>query len=328
MNPENENYLKGLRDEDKEKHLNEVHRSLFDHNEAASWVEAALATRHNWEGITPSPPHEGFSRPELPPGVPNENEFISGLRSRELYPIKTNEHNISKQLVQNIDKISSIVDRRPPSDYHVRVSDGPLGSRAVLVHTPDRSMSHEVVGEVKWENHGGHVDWLGVDEGHRHMTNYLMTQAWNHSRSRGSVGPAASDSLSPYSEKIARKYNPEAREYKRYLHDNEKARNSTNNVCTACSGDGLTHISPHSTDNGHTVQYRYPNGDRVNMPEQENTREGQVRGLTYIGRMFGGQPTYGDNIHNPTTGESFHWTSHEIECRNCNGQGTVEREYE
>lgn len=313
-----EDYLEGLRESDKQDALS----PLWEKGDLDGWD----ATRSNWMGITPrieDPYAKNYrsTKSEIPT-IPNEGDFIHELSSRALYPIHPDGHNVSKQLADSVDKLSAISARRPPKDYHVKVVDNSNLAIATLMHTP----TNEVVGQVKWfPQKSGHVDWLGVDEGHRHMTNYLITQAWNHSRAKGEVGPAAARTLSPFSEKIMRNLNPSAEEYQQHLADRKALEepSAVTRECGTCNGDGTVAIHPHSADHGETVFYRDQHGNRIgSLLRVENNHEGRVLSRSNIRTAIGDSEVgYGREIRNERTGESFLWPRHNIECPSCGGSG-------
>lgn len=95
---------------------------------------------------------------------------------------------------------------RPSPSYSTQAKGS--GAAVDLVHheTPG---AHNVVGEVQWGRDSGHVTWMGVEEGHRHMTPKLMAAAKDHADTHGYAPPLHSDIMSGDSYKIAKKYAPE-----------------------------------------------------------------------------------------------------------------------
>lgn len=319
-----EDYLEGLREEDHRKAVAQAR---------ANWVEGIGhpddwgATEQNWENITPqTEPHPrgaGGQRTFRYTSrlLGNERDYLQGMSSLELAPdIKPNNKNVSQQLVEHVNALSSLSARRPPKDYAVYSRNNHYGDySARLIHTPTQTE----VGSAVWSGHDGHVAWLGVDEGHRHMTNYLVSQAWNDARIKGHYGPSASDSLTPFSERVMRRHNPGAQEYKQFL-----SRGGNSEPCAVCRGDGVVPIYPHSSDNGETVHYRYSDGSRFPWGgSRPNTTEGKSASRDFLGRGVGGEEIYGKDILNERTGDSHHWFARNIQCDRCNGTGNLDRQY-
>jgi hypothetical protein len=141
------------------------------------------------------------------------------------HPIHADDANIGQQFINRIEPIFSKQRRRPLShgDYSVHLVSAPreqYGDEYMM------KLAHKgtEVGSVSWDGNDGHVGGLDVNVGHRHMTTKLLQEAWDVSRTRGHVGPAAAEDLSDYSGKIMKKFNPEAYEYKQsnYARENDR----------------------------------------------------------------------------------------------------------
>jgi hypothetical protein len=74
----------------------------------------------------------------------------------------------------------------------------------------DMQLTHRgtLVGSVQWDYNTGHVSWLGVDEGHRHVTHHLLDAAHKLSVKQGGIGPLKSDIMSHQSGLLAKKFAP------------------------------------------------------------------------------------------------------------------------
>jgi hypothetical protein len=105
-----------------------------------------------------------------------------------------------------------LANKRPlPSDYSIDSYTDPMSgsamvARSILVHNSNR---FEPIGKVDWNRETGHVHWLGINEGHRHMLPHLMSAAKNFADSEGYAPPLSSSKMSDYSYKLAKKYAPE-----------------------------------------------------------------------------------------------------------------------
>lgn len=78
-----------------------------------------------------------------------------------------------------------------------------------LLHLADYEGTVHQVGRVQWNNQTGHVNWMGVDSGHRHMVPKLLSAAKAHADSEGFSPPSNSNDMTGYSYKLAKKYVPE-----------------------------------------------------------------------------------------------------------------------
>jgi hypothetical protein len=74
----------------------------------------------------------------------------------------------------------------------------------------DMQLTHQgtLVGSVQWDYSTGHVSWLGVDDGHRHVTHHLLDAAHKLSAKEGGIGPLKSDIMSHQSGLLAKKFVP------------------------------------------------------------------------------------------------------------------------
>ena len=321
-NPENENYLEGLRDEDKAKQIAEagfVNLSGNIHEDSIKELRALKRTHDtmdNWSGITPSRREpEPLSLEERLLGpikptkqIPNESEFLPGMSTQEMHPIKHDDYHVSKQLVEHVNKLSTMSARRQPTDYHVETGGPSYVNTANLIHTP----TGKEVGRVEWKD-DGYVNNLAVDVGHRHMTNYLVTQAWNHSRTKGEAGPASSDLLSPFSEKIVRKYNRDSQGFRTF--EANKAER-----CSGCGGDGEVRLSATPSEDGRHVRYSEPSGTVGEYVS--NTPEGRERFTRTVSHLYGvTHQSGGIGALNPQTGTSHWWHDYHITCPTCAGSG-------
>jgi hypothetical protein len=74
----------------------------------------------------------------------------------------------------------------------------------------DMQLTHQgtLVGSVQWDYNTGHVSWLGVDDGHRHVTHHLLDAAHKLSAKEGGIGPLKSDIMSHQSGLLAKKFVP------------------------------------------------------------------------------------------------------------------------
>jgi hypothetical protein len=149
------------------------------------------------------------------------DEWDDNKHFNESHPIKTDDNNVGPQFVGVATRLMDAQRNRPVTrDLNVngysvhnkatsrRWQNG--YSRFTLHH------KNQEVGEVRWDDDTGEVGYLGVKEGHRHMTSKLLQEAWDYSRKRGHQGPASSNDLTSYSEKIVEKYNPESRGFVRF----------------------------------------------------------------------------------------------------------------
>jgi hypothetical protein len=322
MMSEDHNYLEGLRHADMQKQIQEIRGD--DHG-LAGWEEElrraahAQDTRKNWQGITVDEPGSnngtGSKINARRETIPDENEFLPGMSSQEMYPIEHDDHNISKQLVEHVNKLSLMSARRPPADYRVRIISDPNGlvARSRLIHTPTNTS----VGELDWHKDDGFVNNLEVDEGHRHMTNYFATQAWNHARSKGWYGPASSYSLSPFSEKIVKKYNPDSADFKKF-------RTEKDAQCPSCRDNpGLAVLTPHPINGGRHVEYNVPGLHVALVPNTEDEHLNFDRTSAHRFDVNGVNDQ--TEIRNPDTGRTHLWDHLEIRCPNCDGSGLSEQ---
>ena len=314
-----ENRLEGLRDADKKASIQD---SYTRHG-----LTASMYTRENWNSLDSAPRfdqeehYKDLRKKALQKSVPNEGDYLPGMTSREMYPVVHRNENVGTQLIEHVNKLSRISERRPSKDYRTIVRPGLTdgGTKLSLYHIP----SNDVVGDVAWKGDTGHVEWLGVDHGHRHMTNYLVTQAWNHARANGEFGPASSLELSPDSRKLMAKYNPDSSDYRR-----TQGLDPNTVECPTCEGTGLGIMHPKSLDGGRTIQYHYSDGSgRVNFPEVPNTEAGRGVGIGYALQAEPGAHTMGhfDNSNaflHPESGNSHYWPDVSHLCRNCGGAGT------
>lgn len=78
-----------------------------------------------------------------------------------------------------------------------------------LMHIPDDKGTVDHVGRVQWNNQSGHVYWMGVDSGHRHMVPKLLSAAKAHADAEGFSPPSKSSDMTGYSYKLAKRYAPE-----------------------------------------------------------------------------------------------------------------------
>jgi hypothetical protein len=309
MMSEDHNYLEGLRHADMQKQLKEVQGDDYEQvgvDERLRRNAASADTQKNWSGITTQNNVFAMVRSNTYEKIPDEHEFLPGMSSHEMYPLEHDDHNISKQLVGHVDKLSRMAARRPPTDYHVKVEDASHWARAKLIHTPTGS----VVGDLEWHKEDGFVNNLEVEVGHRHMTNYFATQAWNHSRSKGKYGPAASDMLSPFSEKIVNKYNPNSADFKKF-------KSMKDAECPSCRDNpGLAVLTPRATNEGRHVEYSVPELHVKTIP---NTGDAH---LTFDRTALGNAELVdATEIRNPDTGRTHLWDHLEIRCPNCDGSG-------
>jgi hypothetical protein len=320
MMSEDHNYLEGLRHADMQKQLKEVQGDDYEQvgvDERLRRNAASADTQKNWSGITMDEPglDDGIKY-RIPQRVgretiPDEHEFLPGMSSHEMYPIPHDDHNISKQLVEHVNRLSRMSARRPPTDYHVRIVSNPKASttRSRLIHTP----TNTVVGELDWHNDDGFVNNLEVDVGHRHMTNYFATQGWNHSRAKGHYGPATSDTLSPFSEKIVKKYNPDSADFKKFKREKDAQ-------CPSCRDNpGLAVLTPRPTNGGKSVEYSVP---ELHVDTIPNTRDSYLHfDRTSAHRFEINGVNDRTEIRNPDTGSTHLWDHLEVRCPNCDGSG-------
>lgn len=311
-----EEYLEGMREADRQKSLSEA---LVSSSSSEEGLDNWNHTLNNWAAITPSSraPINDLEYHQ----VPHEGDFLPGMNSREMHPVTQRNENVGTQLIEHVNRLSSMSERRPPKDYRVIARPGLTTSdetKLSLYHMPSKT----AVGDVAWDNKTGHVNWLGVDYGHRHMTNYLVTQAWNHARTRGELGPASSGELSPFSEKLMAKYNPDSADYRR-----RQALDPNTTECPSCEGGGLEVMRPVSLDKGRTIQYHYSDGSgRVNIPEAPNTAAGREMGISMALSAEPGARTMGhfdssNAFLHPESGSSHYWPDISHFCRNCGGTG-------
>lgn len=78
-----------------------------------------------------------------------------------------------------------------------------------LMHIPDDKGTVNQVGRVQWNTQSGHVHWMGVDNGHRHMVPKLLSAAKAHADAEGFSPPSNSSDMTGYSYKLAKRYAPE-----------------------------------------------------------------------------------------------------------------------
>jgi len=208
------------------------------------------------------------------------------------HPIHADDANIGQQFINRIEPIFSKQRRRPLShgDYSVHLISAPreqYGSEYMM------KLAHKgtEVGSVSWDGNDGHVGGLDVNVGHRHMTTKLLQEAWDVSRTRGHVGPAAAEDLSDYSGKIMKKFNPEAYEYRQsnYARENDRENYEGENEddeddedrwerlndeawenhrydigepCETCNGAGESRLAPQTqtqrTEDGYVVKFTGP----------------------------------------------------------------------
>lgn len=310
MTAEDHNYLEGLRHADMQKQLAEIRGDTDDWDEQLKRTAHAQDTQKNWDGITVDnfPPTTARSQPhhEI---ISDEHEFLPGMSSHEMYPIPHDDHNISRQLVEHVDKLSRMSARRPPTDYVVSVRERHYSTWADLIHKP----TGMIVGELTWQKGDGYVDNLEVEVGHRHMTNYLATQAWNYARAKGEYGPAASHLLSPFSEKILKKYNPDSADFKKFKKEKDAQ-------CPSCRDNpGLAVLTPRPTNGGRHVEYSVP---ELHVDTIPNTRDEYLRfDRTSAHRFEVNGVNDRTEIRNPDTGSTHLWDHLEVRCPNCNGSG-------
>lgn len=95
----------------------------------------------------------------------------------------------------------TIPQRSPYEDMHL--------STVHLQHLPGGQGPTQNVGKVVWNTQTGHVSWLGVDNGHRHMVPKLLADAKAHSDAEGYAPPSSSGDMTGYSYKLAKRYAPE-----------------------------------------------------------------------------------------------------------------------
>jgi hypothetical protein len=94
------------------------------------------------------------------------------------------------------------------SAYKSPYKDTPT-STVDLVHIPGTDGEAHQVGRVQWNNQSGHVHWMGVDNGHRHMVPKLLSAAKAHADAEGFSPPSNSSDMTGYSYKLAKRYAPE-----------------------------------------------------------------------------------------------------------------------
>jgi hypothetical protein len=321
MTREDENRLEGLRDADK--------KAAIEDSRTRHGLTASMYTRENWNSM--DGPSTRFDQEEHynelkkkaleKSSIPNEGDYLPGMTSREMYPVVQRNENVGTQFIEHVNKISRRSELRPSKDYTTILRPGLTdeGTKMSLYHIP----SNDVVGDVAWKSATGHVEWLGVEHGHRHMTSYLVAQAWNHARTKGELGPASSAELSPDSRKIMAKYNPDSSDYRR-----NQGLDPNTVECPTCEGTGHGIMHPVSRDEGRTVQYHYSDGSgRVNIPEAPNTEAGRKMGIGYALQEEPGAHTMGhfDNSNaflHPESGSSHYWPDISHFCRNCGGTGS------
>jgi hypothetical protein len=81
-------------------------------------------------------------------------------------------------------------------------------SHMVLYTKGNRPGDEMRVGYVSWHPETGEIEGLNVDKPYRHYTNHLMAAAIQHSEKHGIAAPSWAESLTDYSYRLMKKYNP------------------------------------------------------------------------------------------------------------------------
>jgi hypothetical protein len=175
--------------------------------------------------------------------------------------------NIGQQFTERLNKIVPMFSKRLDESprYKVEVSHSYYddSAEAKLLYKQDSGRIRngreyfEEVGSIDYNPNVGHVMDFAVDEEHRHMTAHLLAKAWESSAALGFVGPASSSTLSEDSAIIMHRFNPESRDYKSYLENQEITKSfysrkgikyylpeQVDDICPECLGTGTHEVIP------------------------------------------------------------------------------------
>ena len=261
----------------------------------------------DWSGVPHpdiDPDDNGRNRFKIPERAQYTDEnYLEGIDWKQYedrdavareYPLRPRGENVGQQFIDRIEPIFSKQRRRPLSHtaYSVHLMTAPkvFGNTGYELKLAHNGLQ---VGTVGWSGDDGHVSGLDVLHGHRHMVTKLLQEAWDLSRTRGHVGPAASGELTDFSGKILKKFNPEAYEYRhseyayqndpenfdgdrsdyedddeyRWERSNEQAwenhRYTSGEPCETCGGAGESRLAPRTTihrteDNRYATRFTGP----------------------------------------------------------------------
>lgn len=171
-------------------------------------------------GSLPKPEVKDVDRKNWLGGVDWSSADPNEIIKKE-HPLNPDNHNVGQQFIHIVEPMFDKLRDRPVTQgqhvqgYSVHTTDVTDGSGAHLFY------GKRHVGSTHWDPETGRVHNLDVDEGHRHMTGKLLQEAWDYSRKNGKYGPAASNELTSYSEKLVNKYNPESEDFKTFKTDRD-----------------------------------------------------------------------------------------------------------
>jgi len=208
--------------------------------------------------------------------------------------------NIGQQFTERLNRIVPLFSKRLDESprYKVEVSHSYYddSAEAKLLYKQDNGRIRngreyfEEVGAIEYNPNVGHVMDFAVDEGHRHMTVHLLSKAWESSTALGFVGPASSNTLSEHSAIIMHRFNPESRDYKSYLENQEIHKSylsrkgikhylpeQVDDLCPECLGTGTHDVIP--ADIVSTIRDRGGIRRPAGVPEEEDDLK-----RTWLGR--------------------------------------------
>jgi hypothetical protein len=110
---------------------------------------------------------------------------------------------------RELNNFDNIAKKRPlPEDYRIEqytgndVPQNPQMGHLFLLHVP----TGRDVGGVSWDKSDGYVHGIAVNEGHRHLTPYLLKAAHDEAIAQGGTGPTWSAAMSAFSKKMASRH--------------------------------------------------------------------------------------------------------------------------